>query len=244
MYCYPELIKSIENNKDRILAGLPIENFPKYDYSAKNIMKDLLKFAIETDKITGRHMERVGIIAQEFNRTLGGKEGLENILLPAKIHDIGKVYLPKSFFNNNDGLTKKELKEVERHPVSGHAILEYIRRAANLESDRQLRIASDIAFSHHERYNGKGYPRKIAGEKIPHYARLVLIVDIFDAIASKRRYKEAIPYDKTKKIMTFGDHKTNPRQFDPNMIKVFLENFDTFVDIHKTLRNGSLSDKH
>ena len=144
----------------------------------------------------------------------------------APLHDIGKVGVPDRILLKPGRLTPDEFEEMKRHTIYGRDAI--IAAEKTLEAPESfLCTARDIAYSHHEKWDGSGYPQGLVGEEIPLSARLMAIADVYDALITKRIYKEAIPHDEAVKIIAAGDGT----HFDPNVIKVFLDIADKFAAI-------------
>ncbi|HNC21940.1 HD domain-containing phosphohydrolase [Accumulibacter sp.] len=144
----------------------------------------------------------------------------------APLHDIGKVGIPDQILLKEGPLDVGEFEIMKRHTTLGRDAL----REAECGGDTQhpfLRIASEIIYSHHERWNGKGYPEGLSGENIPFAARLMAIADVYDALISKRVYKPALPHHKAVEIIVQG----RGEQFDPLIVDCFLVCADTFDTI-------------
>ena len=131
----------------------------------------------------------------------------ELIRLAAPLHDIGKVGIPDAVIRKPARLTEDEFKEIKTHTTIGASILEGSRSDV-------LRMAYTIAISHHERWDGKGYPNGLAGERIPLPGRIVSVADVFDALSNPRPYKEPWPLDKTLAEIVAG----SGTQFDPQVV--------------------------
>ena len=140
------------------------------------------------------------------------------------MHDIGKIGIEDAILLKNGKLTEEEFEVMKTHASIGATIL-------SLKQTPLLSFASQIAESHHEKYNGKGYPKGLSGEDIPLIARIVAVVDVFDALMSKRPYKEPFSLEKTLSIIE-GDSGTH---FDPKVVETFLENLEKIVEIRKRL---------
>lgn len=173
------------------------------------------------DEDTGDHIIRIGqycaLIAEKLNLSAEFKE---TIYYAAPMHDIGKIGIPDRILLKPGKLDHVEFETIKTHAQIGARLL-------SRSKSKILQMAHEIALSHHEKFNGKGYPNKLKGEQIPLSARIVAITDTFDAITSRRPYKEPYPpevaYDILKKER--GEH------FDPEILDVFIDNFDKFVEI-------------
>lgn len=190
------------------------------------------------DPETGGHIKRtqnyVRALAEaiaaskpEYQETLTS-EAIEWLYLSAPLHDVGKVAIPDNVLQKPGPLTDEEFAKMKTHTTSGHAVL---TSADNLletgKSTNFLRTASDIAHCHHERWDGKGYPRGLSGTEIPLSARLMSVADVYDALRSKRVYKPAMSHEEAAKIIISG----RGTQFDPLVVDTFDSIQDEFQKI-------------
>jgi len=136
----------------------------------------------------------------------------------ASLHDVGKVGLPDDILKKPGELTQAEFDAMKRHTIMGFELLTLAR------SDL---IAKNIALCHHEKYNGRGYPYGLAGRAIPLEARIVALADVFDALTTKRCYKNAYSMDRARAIVA----EERGEQFDPVLVDLFLEAWDDVVAI-------------
>jgi len=200
----------------------------------------LAKLAEYRDKETGAHLERI----QEYTRMLAEelakrpkykkyitKKYIEDISFTSILHDIGKVGIPDAILLKSGRLTKEEFEEVKRHPVIGGDILREVN--AKVEGQSFLSIGMRIAYSHHEKWNGTGYPKGLKGEGIPLSARIVALADVYDAIATKRVYKDAYSHEKTVDIIVSEKGK----HFDPEVVEAFLVLKDKFMTICRKMQD-------
>lgn len=140
------------------------------------------------------------------------------------MHDLGKVGVPDSILLKPGQLTEEEWLVMQSHTTIGGNIL--------AQSDSPyLQMARKIALYHHERWDGKGYPDKLRGEEIPLCARLMNISDQYDALRSKRPYKEGFSHEKSCEIITKGDGRTMPEHFDPDILAAFGRSATKFAEI-------------
>ncbi len=164
------------------------------------------------DGETGAHIRRLGLYSELMARHLGWPaDKVEEIRIAAPMHDIGKIGIPDHILRKPSKLTDDEFEIMKMHALIGGKILE------NSETSL-VQMARDIALYHHERWDGEGYPEGLKGEQIPEAARIVAIVDVFDALIHKRVYKDAMPLDRAIGILREGRGK----QFDPRLFDLFL----------------------
>jgi putative two-component system response regulator len=177
-----------------------------------------------------------------FQVVLGDADLCDRIAKAAPLHDIGKVGIPDAILLKPGKLTTEEFEIMKTHAnIGAQAIGDAIRNAeqAHLAQSDQtasrqtvqsldfLETTRQIAGSHHEKWDGSGYPQGLSGEAIPLPARLMALADVFDALVSKRHYKQALPLPEAVRIMTQG----RGRHFDPDIFDAFIESVDTFTDI-------------
>ena len=197
----------------------------------------LAKLAESRDPETGDHLERMSrysaVIAEEMNRE-GPHQGeippamVRDILRFAPMHDIGKVGIEDSILLKPGRLDEAERREMERHPTIGGDVLRRSEEQMNAVGHSVFAIGIEIAEGHHEKWNGKGYPRGLAGEEIPLSARIVAAADVFDALTSKRPYKEAWPVEKALKVM----NEEAGMHFDPETIAAMNRALPRMMEIY------------
>lgn len=186
------------------------------------------------DKITAGHSTRVRmystLIAEKFNMP---KEQLEIIQKAAVLHDIGKIGIRDSVLQKEGKLTPEEYKHIQEHVEITHNILEKIHMSDD------FRMITEIACSHHEKYDGTGYYRHLKGEEIPFGGRILAVADVFDAITSKRHYRDKMPIQKVIAIL-IGDSGTH---FDKLIVDKFLEiSLNNIVEVFLTENHLILKD--
>lgn len=190
----------------------------------------LASLAEHKDRDTGEHIMRVAIMTDEIVQVLGELGYYKELITPrferlvgtaSILHDVGKVAIPESILQKPGKLDPEERSTVETHTVKGQKVLEKASRMLD-DNNYLLKLSSEIALCHHEHYDGKGYPNRLAGQQIPLAARIVGLTDVFDALASARPYKRAWPEDET-----IGYIKgQSGRQFDPLIVEAFLKVMD------------------
>jgi putative two-component system response regulator len=173
-----------------------------------------LALAIELhDAETGRHVNRMASIAAYLGRQLGlDRERTLLLRAAAPMHDVGTIAIPDEILRKPGPLTVTEREEMKRHTEVGHRIL------ADSQSDL-LRLAASIALTHHERFDGAGYPHGLRGYDIPLEGRIVAVADVFDALLSDRCYRPALPVKDAIKVIEKG----RGTQFDPAVVNVLLQ---------------------
>ena len=148
-------------------------------------LQSLARAAEYRDDATGEHAKRVGRLSEEIARQMGMNDvKVEMIRLAAPLHDLGKIGIPDAILLRPGKLDEAEMAVIRRHPLIGAAILEEAKSPI-------MKMAREIALSHHEWWDGTGYPEGLKGEAIPLSARIVAVADVFDALTHDRLYKEA-----------------------------------------------------
>lgn len=178
-------------------------------------IETILNTLYEKDKNSEIHSRTVSIISEKLAKAYGmSRQEIAEVKTAGLLHDIGKIIIPLPIINKEGKLTQSEYVTIKTHSEIGFRIL---------NSTSNMRSISNIVLCHHERWDGTGYPRGIKGEKIPLMARIISIADAFDAMTSVRTYKNIVTYDQALKeiILCSGS------QFDPDLCKVFEENFAT-----------------
>lgn len=167
------------------------------------------------DKYTNGHSRRVAEISAKIAEKYGkSKEECEEIYLIGLLHDVGKIGIPNAIINKNGKLTDEEYDIIKTHPVKGYEILSKISVSPNLPIG---------AHYHHERYDGKGYPEGLKGEEIPEIARIIAVADTYDAMASRRSYRNSLPIEKIRDEIIKG----MGTQFDTKFANIMVELIDS-----------------
>jgi putative two-component system response regulator len=202
----------------------------------------MAKLAESRDRDTGKHLERMReysrILADELSRwpkyadTIDG-DYVQRIYLTSPLHDIGKVGVPDAVLLKPGRLTPEEFEIMKRHTTLGG---ETLKSVAIARPEAQfLSMAYDIAISHHERFDGNGYPKGLAGENIPLSARIVALADVYDALTSKRIYKPAYSHSAARSIILNGAGT----QFDPDVVQAFQNREHDFMEVVGHLRDNA-----
>ncbi len=212
-------------------------------YTGKQLESVLLQEEIETtqreiiftlaetaelrSKETGNHVKRVAEYSRLLSTLVEMPESEAEILkLASPLHDIGKIAIPDSVLLKPGKLDAEEWEIMQTHTVMGYDMLKH--------SDRRiLKAASIVAYEHHEKWDGTGYPRRTKGEEIHIYGRITAIADVFDALSSYRVYKPSWPMEK---ILTLFEEEKG-RHFDPVLAALFIENFDKVLEIYETYKD-------
>lgn len=200
----------------------------------------LAKLAESRDPETGKHLERIShyskILAEHLRGNGTYKEEIdeqfvEHIFRCSPLHDIGKVGIPDQILLKPGKLTAEEFDEMKTHTIIGGQTLEESEK--HLNSSSFLRMGRDIAYFHHEKFNGEGYPYGLKAQEIPLSARIVALADAYDALTSKRVYKPIFPHEKSKAIILEG----NGTHFDPMVVEAFLSCEDQFIKIKESFKD-------
>lgn len=192
----------------------------------KEVIQRMGAIAETRSKETGRHVHRVAAYSELLAKLVGlDEKESERIKLASPMHDIGKVAVPDSILNKPGKLTEEEFLIMRRHAEVGHEMF----AASSYEI---LTTAAEISLTHHERWDGRGYPKGLTGEEIPLVGRITAIADVFDALGTDRCYKEAWELER---ILDFFKQERGSH-FDPNLIDLFFENLEDFLEIRENLR--------
>ena len=173
------------------------------------------------DPETGAHIQRMAHYSRLIAQALGLEEDMQKLILEAApLHDVGKIGIPDAILLKPARLTPEEFAVMRQHARMGHELLK--------ESGSEiLRAGSEIALTHHEKYDGSGYPSGLSGESIPLFGRIVAVADVFDALTSERPYKKAWPLEEAVTFLKEGRGK----HFDPACVDAFLSSWDAVLEV-------------
>lgn len=200
----------------------------------------LAKIAEARDEDTGDHIDRMKSYAIQVSKFLVDDHLyydeltlslLRDIGRFSPMHDIGKVGIRDDILLKPGKLTKEEFENMKTHTTYGANVLIAAEKNINKSGISLFKVAIEIAESHHEKWNGSGYPKGKSGEDIPLSARIVAVADVFDALTSKRPYKEAFSFDESFNILVEGRGK----HFDPNIIESLIKHKDEFYELYTEL---------
>lgn len=193
--------------------------------TSKNIeIVHLLSKANElNDPYTKEHSDSVAKISEEIGRRLG-YSSIDQLALSAQLHDIGKVFIPLDILNKKEKLTEEEIVLIKKHSEYGYRILQGISG---------FEVINKGVLYHHERYDGTGYPKRLKGDEIPLIAKIISIADVYDALTSKRPYRDAFTKEEALEIMKDKSGK----HFDSKILAVFFEYIDDELQLDLNMDN-------
>ena len=210
----------ITGKLQRLISALVKKNNELYE--EQQVMVGSLSELVESQSHeTGQHVKRVAAYTEILCRAMGlSEEETWKISVASMMHDVGKICVPREVLHKPGKLTDDEFAEIKKHVDYGYQLLEK-------SPGEIMQLAAEIAWQHHERYDGTGYQNKVKGEQINIYARCVAVADVFDALVSKRCYKKAwTPQQAREEIV-----RQAGRQFDPKITQLFDAHFDEFLKV-------------
>lgn len=226
-------------------AGISLVNIireQERNEARDKIMLALAKLAESRDPETGKHLERVQsycrILAEELRQTTEyaatiTPEFIRTLVHSSPLHDIGKVGVPDQVLLKPGRLTPEEFEIMKRHPIIGG---DTIRSLADQDGRHDfLQMAMEIAYHHHEKFNGTGYPRGLRGDEIPLSARIIAVADVYDALTSARVYKAAMGHEQASRIILDESGK----HFDPQVVQAFARREGEFAKLAQELADSS-----
>ena len=218
-----DLESLVDERTQKLQDSLTLSKATEFEISAR-----LGKASESRDPETGGHIRRMSYYSQLLAKLYGLDDAeSELILYAAPLHDIGKIGIPDAILLKPGKFEEHEFEIMKTHAQLG---------ADMLQTDKEypvLQAGYTIALEHHEKYDGSGYPQGKRGEDIHLYARIVSISDVFDALSSRRCYKEPMPLQKVLEIMKNDSGK----HFDPKLLELFLENLEQFLEIKEKFKD-------
>jgi HD-GYP domain-containing protein (c-di-GMP phosphodiesterase class II) len=217
-----EIESKVQNGLQEIMdLSNEIEN------TQKEVVFTMGSIGESRSKETGNHVKRVA----EYSKLLALYYGLdqneaEMLKQASPMHDIGKVAIPDAVLNKPGRFDEEERKIMDTHAALGYEMLKHSNRAL-------LKIAAIVAYEHHEKWDGSGYPRGLSGENIHIYGRITALADVFDALGSDRVYKK--DWDDEKIFNLFKEERA--KHFDPKLVDIFFEHLDEFLKIRETFKD-------
>jgi len=211
--------------------------------SQRLMVQTLLSLTGIRDAETGRHSERTQRYARVLSEHLSTHpafreyltlERIELLASLAPLHDIGKVGVPDAVLNKPGALTPEELTEMRRHPTYGLHVIERAEQQAGVRDDVTLALAKDIVYTHHEKWDGTGYPRGLSGTEIPIPGRIMALVDVYDAVRTRQLYRPPMSKEEAVALITKG----SGTHFDPAVVKAFVKASLIFHRLSEMGRGG------
>ncbi len=208
----------------RMLENRVRERTAELSASREQIVRRLGRAAEFRDNETGNHVIRMSHYSRLIGEAIGlGPDTAGLLFTAASMHDVGKIGIPDSILLKPASLDAAEWAVMRRHPEIGAEII-------GKHTDPLLDAARTIALTHHERFDGSGYPSALTGEDIPLFGRIVAIADVFDALMSQRPYKPALPIEETRVVMS----RSTGTHFDPRLMATFPHVLPEMLRIHET----------
>ena len=205
--------------------------FDRLKQASLNTILRLTRASEYRDEDTGAHITRMSNFSAIIARWMGlSTQVVETILYAAPMHDVGKIGIPDNILLKPGPLDEQEWQVMKMHTVYGGRILEG-------EGTGFIKLGEVIAMTHHEKWDGSGYPKGLKGRKIPLVGRVVAMADVFDALTSKRPYKEAFPLDKSLAIIREG----RGTHFDPAVVDAFFKSLDEILAVKEKHRDNGES---
>ena len=230
------LLESVARQLSTFLSNLRVAAARRQLFDS--VTFGLARLAESRDPETGEHLERVSdycrFLAEQLARQEKYKEAItpdfiDGIFRSSPLHDIGKVGIPDVILLKPGKLTGEEFEVIKTHAAIGGKTLEDVEARLDWGESTFLTLGREIAYCHHEKWNGAGYPSGIAGERIPLAARIMALADVYDALTSKRCYKERFSHEKSRSIIV----EERGQHFDPDVVDVFLVLESEFDHIRK-----------
>jgi len=191
----------------------------------------LIRTTDSINRESGRHMRRIGLYSALLASRLGwSSDEAAQLQQAAALHDVGKLHIPAQIVDKPGPLDDAERATMQNHTVIGHRMLSAGRHPT-------MQLAATIALSHHECWDGSGYPYRQAGCAIPIAARIVAVADSYDALRMERSYKPGLRHSDAMEIMLRGDGRTQPGHFDPLVLTIFHNIRENMRTVYETYRD-------
>ena len=239
--CHTALYNLLSKIEEKDKLKVEVEKSKEEIDNVYNFLFDsMVNLTSIKSKETGQHLRRTKeymkvMLTQyeEFYKEglFTSKETIEDIAMAAVLHDIGKVGISDSILNKPGKLTDEEYEIMKTHVIIGKEILE--TTYGNKISNIILQYAKDIIYHHHEKYDGTGYPEKLKGEEISVIVRNMTLIDVYDALANKRVYKPAMPYEEIEEYIK----EQSGKAFDPKIVNIFFLVKDKLKDINESIKD-------
>jgi PAS domain S-box-containing protein len=230
-YIVNSLIYPVKNSSGRVVEYMAIRNditdivklHKEIEHTQREVIYKMGEVGESRSKETGDHVKRVAEYSYLLAKKAGLSEKTAKLLKSASpMHDIGKVGIPDSILLKPAKLTKEEFEIMKTHTEIGYSVLK--------NSSRELlQTAATVAYEHHEKFDGSGYPRGLKGEQIHIFGRITAVADVFDALGHDRVYKKAWELDRILELFK----EERGKHFDPKLVDLLLENIDEFLEIKK-----------
>jgi putative two-component system response regulator len=202
----------------RLIGNIPMHKLKKLmaPYGGlPSVVACLTKVEALRDYGTNSHEKRVGRMVESLCRELEIDADLRGAIVGAgMLHDIGKFAIPLDVIQKAGPLTREEVALLKTHSEKGYEIL-------TAASDSFMNFAADLSLTHHERYDGTGYPRGLKGDEIPIGAAILALCDVYDALRQDRPYRRGMTHNKAADIILVGDGRTRPEHFSPDVLAAF-----------------------
>ncbi|MBC7770880.1 MAG: HD domain-containing protein, partial [Pyrinomonadaceae bacterium] len=233
------LMRRHDQQVDVINAGLEAEvkaRVAKATATRDALIRGLAKLADYRDSDTGTHLDRIAAYSRVLAESVRSAypqiddAWIQRLVVASSLHDIGKVGIPDEVLLKPGSFTPQERERMQQHPVIGADTLITVREL--MGNDELLEMSVRVTLYHHERWDGTGYPMRVAGAEIPLEARIVAVADVYDALTSRRVYKAAFPHAKVVEII----RENRGTQFDPVLVGGFLSSESKFNEVRKQLQ--------
>jgi len=240
-----EVHMTVETQKDKLkdysenLLGMVYEKTKAVVDLQNAILRTIAEIVECRDCATGGHIERTqnylrilvnAIVKNDLYRDEVAKWDIDFLVQSSQLHDVGKIGVSDVILNKPDKLTDEEFNEMKKHTTFGMEVVDKIQKGSSEEAF--LAHAKIFAGTHHEKWDGTGYPKGLKGEEIPLEGRLMAIADVYDALISERPYKRAFSHESAVQIIING----SGTHFDPSLIEIFKENQDEFLKAARSVQ--------